>query len=182
MDSMRSPHLIHSNFSIFARATRSIFSVSTGDDAVSEGLIILRLQVGRRDMTIKAKCICNHYSPGLATLRDPALRQALGAYMRAQELPGGGCADWIYDELFLNRSGKLFDYRGCELPIDAERQRERFERIFGEDEARSMLRVLACADRKPKYRLQLRCVFPVMMIWFATRIHLSRTTGLCTAP
>lgn len=105
----------------------------------------------------------------------------LGRFLRGKFSSGDAAAEWVYDELFLKRTGKLFDYRGCELPIEAVNPmvRARFEGVFGKDEGRFLHRILECANKPPKYRLQDRCVFPVMMLSFAVKIHTCHTVGVC---
>lgn len=124
------------------------------------------------------RCNCDHYAPSERVIRSTAFNKELATYIDQLDLSGDGTVDWVLNELFDYRTGKLFGLDGKPLMIDVET--DLTDELFGAEQRRFVNRYKARAHRKFRYRLQMRMVWPVLAMHFAREIHSCRMEGSCS--
>lgn len=132
---------------------------------------------------IGSLCTCNHVAPPERILRSTEFNQELAQYYVGLKLSGDGTIDQILTELYDRRSGILhgLDQKRIAIETVDENGATLFDDLFGEDERRFLTRFRVRASGGFRYRLQKRCLFPVLMMHFAREIHLCRTQGSCAS-
>jgi hypothetical protein len=124
------------------------------------------------------QCTCNHYSPTLTRLQSIEHIDELMAFYLGLGLSGERTVNWILDELLFHRTGKLFNYRRKEIPIDDDASIT--DKLFKKAPARTINRLIEMARTGRKRPLQKRMVDVTMMMGFGREIHLCRTSGVCS--
>ncbi|TPW33117.1 hypothetical protein FJU08_00680 [Martelella alba] len=122
-------------------------------------------------------CTCNHDAPSLRVIRSPLFNCELAIDINELDLSGDGIADWVLTEVFEYRTGTLFGFDGKPLPVDENVNLT--DDLWGADQKRSINRYRDRASKPFRYRLQMRLVWPVLLIHFAREIHRCRTEGCC---
>jgi len=132
---------------------------------------------------IGSLCSCNHNAPPERVLRSIEFNQELAQYYLDLKLSGDGAIDQILTELYDRRSGILHGLDQKRIAIETVDANgvTLFDDLFGEDERRFLARFRVRASGGFRYRLQKRCLFPVLIMHFAREIHLCRTQGSCAS-
>lgn len=122
----------------------------------------------------KTHAICEGdiFAPKLRILRSTAFNHELARFYTNLDLSGDATVDWVLTQVFDHHRGKLFDHDG--QLIEIETNPDLTDDIFRIDERRFINRHKARATKRFKYRLQMRVVFPIMMMHFAREIYFSR--------
>lgn len=128
-------------------------------------------------------CTCTHIAPPERIIRPPRFSQSLAQFYDGLGLSGDGTIDWVLSELYDHRSGKLIGWDGAQIAVEAADANGAtlFDDLFGADERRFITRFRVRASGGFRYRLQKRCLFPVLMMHFAREIHLCQTQGACAS-
>lgn len=124
---------------------------------------------------MQRKCNCEHVSPPERVVRSSEFNRALSQYWCDRPLSGEAVVDEVLNLIYEHHAGGLFGPDGAKIVIGAE-----FDDLFGEDAKRFINRYREKATRLLRNRLQRRCVFPVMVLHFASQIDLCRTQGRCS--
>jgi hypothetical protein len=126
-------------------------------------------------------CNCTHSAPPERVVRSTYFNQGLAQFYVGLGLSGDATIDWVLNELYDHRAGALIGLNGQSIEIEAvdANGTTLFDDLFGADERRFITRFRVRASRGFRYRLQRRCLFPVLMMHFAREIHLCRTQNTC---
>ena len=127
--------------------------------------------------TCETVCTCDFFSAPPRVLRLPAYSRELARIYKSMGMSGQQTLYWIEAELMDYHSGQLFDHDGNLIEIKADSRI--MDRVWREDERRTILRILDRADGTYTKLLQHRMIRPVQLMAFAFRIHQCRTQGRC---
>ncbi|WP_299870541.1 hypothetical protein [uncultured Hoeflea sp.] len=134
-------------------------------------------EMGPIDFEHETICTCDHTAALPRVVRLPAYTRELARIYKSMGMSGQQVLYWIEAELMDHHSGRLFDHNGNLIEIKANARI--MDRVWREDERRTILRILDRADGKFTKLLQHRMIPPVRLMVFAFRIHQCRTQGRC---
>lgn len=124
------------------------------------------------------KCTHDITLPSDAFLLSVKFRKLSSRYLAAFNLPAQQLVRLLCTEVFDMHTGKIYDNNGEEL--DYRGNPDLTDDIFGQDERRTMSRMIEFAHREPKY-LTPKNMLPLMkFIYCAMEIRLCRKMGPCS--
>ncbi len=103
-------------------------------------------------------------------LRSSQCIQELAQFFDDLELSGEETLNWILSEIFLYHEGRLISSNGDTIDILA----IDMEIVFGEYGRRWISDFKKFAERKPRQRLQVKCILRIMIMSLAKEIYLER--------
>lgn len=133
--------------------------------------------MGPEDFNNETICTCDIHAPNLRVLRQPKYCRDLARFYGALRLSGPSILYWVEAELFDFHEGRLFDFDGNLAEIKANSRI--MDRVWREDERRTVLRFMDRANGTFTKLLQHRMVQPIMLLAAARQIHECRTSGKC---